>query len=565
MGTWSVAAPWKHSSAYSLVVIMNFAAIVPIDLRPTNHFHSSFLLPKDDDLSSSWWMDVADGKVMKSTLETISSSISNHNHNAPDLRRVFLKNTSVTCNDGSRSGYYIRKYPGSKTWLIFLEGGWYCFDSNSCDSRWMHSRSLMSSKTWQEHHIASGILSPDAEENPLFWNTNIVYVPYCSSDVWTGITSAKSTKQKFSFMGALILREVVRALLPRGLLKARKVLLAGSSAGATGVMLNVDRIAEQLRDEGCKAEVRGLMDSGWFLESEPFRTVDCVDPRRCSPIESVKKGIKLWNGDIPDRCRKLYRHEPWKCYFGFKLYPVIQTPLFVFQWLYDEAQLMAANVFVPRTKAHGTYVQTLRQTMVDSLNNISAVFAPSCVGHVVLTEKLWSQYSVNHVTFGSALRCWWEKRGSGGRLHSTPSNSVRMNEMPDMLSDQPTSPPLSCKEQLRKCRLRRKKRRQLNTSGSTNARKKRCRCHSENNVVDKMNRKSLRAQRNKRRAGLPAHMQNFGTKFCSSHVIDRCSLPNCNQYCPKNYDTFSAQPITFEQMLRNAGVSGEDPIGEVFL
>ena len=38
------------------------------------------------------------------------------------LERKFLDNTSVTCNDGSRAGYYIRRNYQSKRWIVFLEG-----------------------------------------------------------------------------------------------------------------------------------------------------------------------------------------------------------------------------------------------------------------------------------------------------------------------------------------------------------------------------------------------------------------------------------------------------------
>lgn len=46
----------------------------------------------------------------------------------------------------------------------------------------------------------------------------------------------------FSFMGAEIVLQVVRDLVPLGLENASSLLLAGSSAGGTGVMLNLDHV-----------------------------------------------------------------------------------------------------------------------------------------------------------------------------------------------------------------------------------------------------------------------------------------------------------------------------------
>ncbi len=38
------------------------------------------------------------------------------------LQRKFFYNTSVSCNDGTTAGYYIRRNYNSKRWIIFLEG-----------------------------------------------------------------------------------------------------------------------------------------------------------------------------------------------------------------------------------------------------------------------------------------------------------------------------------------------------------------------------------------------------------------------------------------------------------
>lgn len=40
--------------------------------------------------------------------------------------------------------------------------------------------------------LGSGILSWNPEENPFLFSANVVYVPYCSSDAWSG----NNTKSK---------------------------------------------------------------------------------------------------------------------------------------------------------------------------------------------------------------------------------------------------------------------------------------------------------------------------------------------------------------------------------
>ena len=45
-----------------------------------------------------------------------------HSDDKNRLHRHFFHNTSVTCNDGSVAGYYMRKNFQSRRWIIFLEG-----------------------------------------------------------------------------------------------------------------------------------------------------------------------------------------------------------------------------------------------------------------------------------------------------------------------------------------------------------------------------------------------------------------------------------------------------------
>ena len=62
------------------------------------------------------------------------------------LKRKYLFNRNVTCNDGSSAGYYIRRQSSeTRRWVIYLEGGWFCYDDISCEARWHRLRTLMSS------------------------------------------------------------------------------------------------------------------------------------------------------------------------------------------------------------------------------------------------------------------------------------------------------------------------------------------------------------------------------------------------------------------------------------
>lgn len=64
------------------------------------------------------------------------------------------------------------------------------------------------------------------------------------------------------------------------------------SAGGTGVLLNIEKVASQLEQLGADAQVRGLVDSGWFLESKQLKNPECPDSLSCTPVDAIKKGLR---------------------------------------------------------------------------------------------------------------------------------------------------------------------------------------------------------------------------------------------------------------------------------
>ncbi|KAK6476135.1 carboxylesterase notum2-like [Huso huso] len=330
-----------------------------------------------------------------------------------DMKLYYLKNTQVTCNDGTTAGFYLREHKGSRRWQIFLEGGWCCYNKETCDSRYKNIRRLMSSSEWPQTRKGSGILSAQSEENPHWWNANTVFIPYCSSDVWSG-TSSKSRQGKetaeYAFMGSLIIREVIKDLVPKGIKQAKVVMLSGASAGGTGVLLNIEKVSGLMEQLGADAQVRGLVDSGWFLESKQQRSTECSDTASCTPTDAIKKGLRLWNGVIPEKCRQQFkRGEEWQCFFGHKLYSSLKSPVFVVQWLFDEEQLRVENIQLGShslTEHQWTYIQNLGRELKISFQDVPAVFAPACLSHTLITKSNWLEFQVKGTSLSRALQCW---------------------------------------------------------------------------------------------------------------------------------------------------------------
>ncbi|XP_045107304.1 palmitoleoyl-protein carboxylesterase NOTUM-like [Portunus trituberculatus] len=328
-----------------------------------------------------------------------------HNGHGPDPAPGDSR--PAVCNDNSPAGFYLRRSTNSRRWVMFLEGGWYCFDRESCEQRWHRLRPLMTSRGWQETRTVGGVLSPHPEDNPHWWTANHVLVPYCSSDSWAGTRWAEEGSGSWSFLGSVIVEQVVRALVTHNnFTHGHKLILAGSSAGGVGVLVNVDRVARQLAQMGVRGEVRAVSDSGWFLDNEPFKPLQCVDAHSCPPVEAIRRGHELWRGRIPDHCRALYPTHPWFCYFGYRLYPTLQSPLFVFQWVFDEAQMTVDNVGKPTSKQQWDYIHGTGERLRRTFQNVTALFAPSCIAHTVLTKRNWAAVKIGDVSLPHALYCW---------------------------------------------------------------------------------------------------------------------------------------------------------------
>jgi hypothetical protein len=68
--------------------------------------------------------------------------------------------------------------------------------------------------------------------------------------------------------------------------------LRSFSVGGIGVIMNIDRVANMMSTAGSSCKVRGISDSGWYLESKPDLTACKNNPQNCSkPSQAIEKGM----------------------------------------------------------------------------------------------------------------------------------------------------------------------------------------------------------------------------------------------------------------------------------
>ncbi len=170
----------------------------------------------------------------------------------------WLDGDGMRCRDGSRTGFGLRRAPGSPELLIYLQGGGACYDFLSC---------LLNPSRFGGNDFArfvsqqgqAGAFDRSRPENP-FRDWNVIFVPYCTGDVHSG--NAPNT----FILGLFQLQDFVgyrnmEAMLSRidgEASRARQVVLAGGSAGGFGTVGTYGLTAERL----APAPVDFLDDSG---------------------------------------------------------------------------------------------------------------------------------------------------------------------------------------------------------------------------------------------------------------------------------------------------------------
>ena len=223
------------------------------------------------------------------------------------------------CNDYTPAGYFLRPTSSNSTkWIIFLEGGGGCTSIKQCNERYIDQRirrlflndndEIDSSAAWtafENDKLAvtsklmtslwrfrsttgddweikgTDMLASSPADNPIFFDYNKVLIPYCSSDLWLGLSNnyekailndsrsfqfaydPVSKNNQFTFRGAAIFRSTIVDLLNyHSLDVATDVVLAGSSAGGLGALNH----ARWLKDITKTVKLSVLADSAWFID-----------------------------------------------------------------------------------------------------------------------------------------------------------------------------------------------------------------------------------------------------------------------------------------------------------
>jgi hypothetical protein len=192
---------------------------------------------------------------------------------APDNSWTWVNIPGSRCLDGSETGIAVNPTIGSSDLLIFLEGGGACWDATTCwgpvQTAFYVATGYGEAEFLTDPQVDLYILDRGVPANP-FAGMNMVFVPYCSGDVYSGQNTTTMSYAGIDhptyFSGYANLNLFLSAIAAT-FSSAQHVWVAGDSAGGFGAALNFARVQEALP----KARVDVLDDSGQPIQPDPAR------------------------------------------------------------------------------------------------------------------------------------------------------------------------------------------------------------------------------------------------------------------------------------------------------
>ena len=203
----------------------------------------------------------------------------------------------AVCNSGSPASYYFKKQ-NPKKWVLFMQPGGAASSDESYRKRPNHlKKSLVKDigqKTFKAYNILDSFIAN---------NYSTIYLPYCSSDVFSGSHNREIDGKKVFFHGKIIFESLLKEFEDE-FKNANDLIIGGSSAGSISVGMNLKKIADLNNPN-----VRFIHDGYWLDETEieprkkiskakevlyviPTLPNDCMDWSDCYPS---KKRLSKYN------------------------------------------------------------------------------------------------------------------------------------------------------------------------------------------------------------------------------------------------------------------------------
>ncbi|MEM7129290.1 MAG: pectin acetylesterase-family hydrolase [Chloroflexota bacterium] len=353
-------------------------------------------------------------------------------------------------NNGTTPLFYFRRGvgTGADKWVFYFQGGGTCFDEDSCDGRLPN---LTGAGPWNTPgnlvlyagKRADGIFNPDPAKNPDFYNWNHVFMVYASSDSWAGDGDVIIDGNTWHFRGHSIVNAIFDAVRDPNIIgtpnltNASAVLLAGSSAGASGMRHNIDRLVTFLNNNGIQ-DVRAIGDASISptVTDEQQQANDVLGALR----------ITTQNLQLDESCVAANPTAPEQCIMGSFLldHDHIHNEMFTHQDQLDGPALKNRGL----SECDPAAVQPLSDFGAEIRRILAAeagAFSPRTGNHILITGDRFYGLGIDTpngvVTMVDVVGNWYFNRGNPVNVIQQPDPATENrdpNNCPD-LGDAPDS------------------------------------------------------------------------------------------------------------------------------
>jgi len=310
---------------------------------------------------------------------------------------------------GSSDGYALGSsdgYATSRTWVVMLQGGGECVNAPECAERAGTARGsseLLPDEIIFDRGIQQVSRDEDGQEVP-FSAANMVTIAYCSGDVYVGRATepdAGGMWHSGAHIVEAVLRELIRAY---GMQNADVIVLAGRSAGAIGLIAQVDAWADFIRKKlgevaSSSLKIVGAPFAGFHYFHDNSTLYDAehsVDEDELTYMpwneQSFKGYVDYWRGteSMPAACVDEHENAPWQCVVANTSFPYTRTPLFFTQALTDSVVMHLHDNFQVSggsfRNEQAEFAHEWSENMRSALEMVKAhptagLFAASCYVH----------------------------------------------------------------------------------------------------------------------------------------------------------------------------------------
>mmetsp|Transcript_17344 Transcript_17344/g.34605 ORF Transcript_17344/g.34605 Transcript_17344/m.34605 type:complete len:479 (-) Transcript_17344:192-1628(-) len=238
---------------------------------------------------------------------------------------VLTEDPMAKCLDGSQYGYFLCPETGGSEWLIWMQGGGWCYTDEECYARARTAKGRSESGTHK---------CPD----PKHTKARVVFMEYCDGASFSGSVAqpVKHNGKEIYYRGLNNFDGTIAHLQKHhGLSEASRVVLGGSSAGGLATFYHLDRLMEKLPG----VDLLGVPVSGFFLD---YKSVFSDTSDKPSFADGAIPAAQMQNSQavILDDCRSQFKPaESYKCLFPQDMAMYIRPRWFAINSAYDEFSL----------------------------------------------------------------------------------------------------------------------------------------------------------------------------------------------------------------------------------